>query len=105
MNCFADEQMEIQFAFQRTQFAAFSAVQDRLADAESPAKSGDNSSNRSDLHLPRSVAHQKHAARANFALDRSPPVVDRDSRALKTERREPALFHEAFETLARFLPI
>src|SRR5258708_21513159 len=38
MNRFANQQMEIEFAAQRAKLAALSAIHDRFADADGPAK-------------------------------------------------------------------
>src|ERR1019366_2490005 len=105
MNRLANEQVEIEFPAQRTQFAAFSAIHDRFADADGAAKSGDDSADRRNFPLSGGIADQKHAPRTHAALDRSPAVVHRDSRALVSERREPAFLHEAFEAAAGFLAV
>src|SRR5580704_4496043 len=105
MNRLANEQVQIEFAAQRTQLAAFPAIHDRFRDSDRAAKSGDDSAHRRNFHLPGGIAHQEHASRTNAPLDRSPPVVHRDSRALVTKRREPALLHEALEAAAGFLAV
>src|SRR5579864_3638927 len=105
MNRLANEQVEIKLATQRTQFAALSAIHNGFADADGAAKSGDDSTDRRNFHLPGRIAHQKHASRSHAPFDRSPPVVHRNSRALVTKRREPALLHEALEAPAGFLAV
>src|ERR1035437_6174355 len=97
--------MEIKLAAQGAELAAFAAVEYRLADAERAAEAGDDSSDRRNLHLSRGVADQKYASRPDAPLNRRPPLIHRNARSLEPERREPALFHEAFEAAARFLAV
>src|ERR1019366_2508804 len=97
--------MEIKLAAQGAELAAFAAVEDRLADAERAAETGDDSSDRRNLHPPSGVADQKYASRPDAALNRRPPVIHWNARSLEPEWRESALFHEALQAAARFLAV
>src|ERR1700722_3036160 len=79
MNRLANEQVEIELPSQRTQFAAFSAIHDGFANADSPAKPGDDPADRRNFHLSGGIADQEHSASAHAAFDGSPTVVYRDS--------------------------
>ena len=97
--------MKVEFLAQRMQLAALPAIHDRFADANCAAKTCDNSAHSGNFDLPRSVANQKHAARAHSPFDRRPAVIDRNFRALVSKRSESALLHKAFEAAASFLAI
>ena len=105
MNCFTNQQVEIEFATQGSQFAAFTTTQDGFADSDRAAESRDDAAHRRNLHLARGIANQENAASTDAAFDRRPTVVDRNACALVAEWREPALLHKPIQAAARFLAV
>src|SRR5712691_9370488 len=79
----ADQQVQVEFATQRAQFAAVPAVQDGLGNAERSTEAGHNSTHGCDLNLAGRITHQVNLPRADLPLDRDPPGVYRDARGLE----------------------
>src|SRR2546425_10773476 len=79
----ADQQVQIEFAAQRAQFAAVPVVQDGLGNAERSTETGHNSTHGCDLNLAGRITHQVNLPCADLPLGRDPPGVYRDARALE----------------------
>src|SRR6266851_8585439 len=101
----AYQKVQIEFAAQGAQFAAFASIEDCLADAERASEAGDDPSDSRNFYLSCRVADQKYASRPYAAFHWRPAIVHRNARALESERGEPPLFHELLEAASRFLAI
>jgi len=100
MNRAADQEMHVEFAAQRFQFAAVAAIENGFARAERAAESGDDAAHRGHFHLSGGVAHEEDPAGADFSLHGHPAGINGNARALEGERLQFAFFEEAFEAAA-----
>src|SRR2546425_8522241 len=80
---FGDQQVQVEFAAQRAQFAAVPAVQDGLGNAERSTETGHYSTHGCDLNLAGRITHQVNLPCADQPLGRDPPGVYRDACALE----------------------
>src|SRR5260370_19851152 len=83
-----------EFPPQRQQFAPATLAQNGLRHGLRSPEAGDDAAYRGYFHLPGGVPHQVHVSLSNLALNRHPPPVHRNPRALPFQRFHTFLFQE-----------
>src|ERR1700735_2398638 len=95
------EKKQVKFPAQGIELAG-SSIQDRLSNAERPAKSSDDTAYGSDFHLPGCVAHQINGPFTARTVNRNPPFVNGNACRLKSDRVELPFFEELLQVMTCF---